>query len=70
MKTKTLLLLSFFTILVSCSKQGNFNQFETFGDENRWQKPDAKTFEFEITDDSKLYNLTFRFSHVYDYHLL
>ena len=67
MKTKIVLLLSFFTILVSCSKQGNFNQFETFGDENRWQKSDVKTFEFDITDDSQLYNLTFRFSHVYDY---
>ena len=76
MKTKALLFLSLFTILicfassltlVSCSNQGNFNQFETFGDENRWQKSDVKTFEFDVTDDSQLYNLTFRFSHVYDY---
>ncbi|QBZ97299.1 gliding motility lipoprotein GldH family protein [Flavobacterium sangjuense] len=67
MKTKTLLLLSLFAILTSCSKQGQFSQFDTFGEENRWQKSDAKTFEFDITDDSKLYNLTFRFSHVYDY---
>ena len=67
MKTKTLLLLSLFTILISCSKQNQFNQFDTFGDENRWQKSDAKTFEFEITDVAQLYNLTFRFSHVYDY---
>ncbi len=67
MKTKTLLLLSLFTILISCSKQNQFSQFDTFGEENRWQKADAKTFEFDITDDAQLYNLVFRFSHVYGY---
>lgn len=67
MKTKTFLLLSLFTILISCSKQNQFSQFDTFGEENRWQKADAKTFEFDITDDTQLYNLVFRFSHVYDY---
>ena len=67
MKTKTLLLLSLFTILISCSKQNQFSQFDTFGEENRWQKSDAKTFEFDITDDAQLYNLVFRFSHVYGY---
>ena len=34
MKTKTLLLLSLFTILISCSKQNQFNQFDTFGGED------------------------------------
>ena len=67
MKTKTLLLLSLFTILISCSKQNQFSQFDTFGEENRWQKADAKTFEFDITDDTQLHNIVFRFSHVYGY---
>ena len=67
MKTKTLLLLSLFTLLFSCSKQSQFSQFDTFGEENRWQKTDAKTFEFDVTDDAQLYNLVFRFSHVYGY---
>ena len=66
MKTKILLLLSLFTILISCSKQNEYNKFVEFGTENRWQKPDVKTFEFDLTDDAQ-YNLTFRFSHVYDY---
>jgi gliding motility-associated lipoprotein GldH len=67
MKTKALLLLSLFVLLISCSKQSQFSQFDTFGEENRWTKSDAKTFEFDITDDSKLYNLVFRVSHVYGY---
>ena len=67
MKTNKLLLFLLFTTLISCSKLSQFNQFETFGDENRWQKSDAKTFEFNITDDTQLYNLVFKFSHVYDY---
>ncbi|MEO5775880.1 MAG: hypothetical protein ABIQ27_03185 [Flavobacterium sp.] len=67
MKTKLLFLLSLFTVLISCSEQSQFNQFVDFGAENRWQKPDVKTFEFDVTDDSHLYNLIFKFSHVYDY---
>lgn len=67
MKTKTLLLLSLFAILISCSKQNLFSRFDTFGEENRWQKSDAKVYDFTIDDDSQLYNVVFRFSHVYDY---
>ncbi len=77
MKTKTLLLLSLFAILTSCSKHNEYNEFVDFGAENRWQKSDVKTFEFDIadakvfdvdvTDDNQLYNMIFRFSHVYDY---
>ncbi len=77
MKTKTLLLLSLFSILTSCSKHNEYNEFVSFGEENRWQNSDIKTFEFDIsdakvfdvdvTDDAQLYNLVFKFSHVYDY---
>lgn len=76
MKTKILLLLSLFTILicfassltlVSCSGQSQFSQFVTLGTENRWQKTDAETFEFEITDEATPYDLVFKFSHVFDY---
>lgn len=67
MKPKILLLLLVITISISCSKQSQFSQFVEFGTENRWQKTDAKTFEFEITDETTLYNLTFKFSHVFDY---
>ncbi|MCF6129363.1 gliding motility lipoprotein GldH [Flavobacterium sp. AS60] len=77
MKTKILLLLSLFTILISCSKHNEYSEFVDFGRENRWQKADAKTFEFDIsdakvfnvdvTDDNQLYTMTLLFSHVYDY---
>ena len=67
MKTKSSLLLSLFTVFISCSNQNNHSEFVDFGENNCWQKADARTFDFDITDDAQLYNLTFRFSHVYDY---
>lgn len=67
MKTKLLHLLSLFAIFISCSNPNNYSQFVDFGEDNRWQKDDARTFDFDITDDVQSYNLTFRFSHVYDY---
>lgn len=77
MKAKTLHLLLLFAILTSCSKHNEYKEFVSFGEENRWQKSDIKTFEFDIsdakafdvdvTDDNQLYNLVFKFSHVYDY---
>jgi len=66
MKTKILFLLTAFLVLTSCSKH-QFSQFDTFGEENRWLQTDVKTFEFEILDESQLYDIVFRFSHVYDY---
>lgn len=65
MQARTLILLCFFT-LTSCSKH-QFSEFDYFDEDNRWQQTDAKTFEFEIPDDSKSYNVIFRFSHIYDY---
>ncbi|MES2746883.1 MAG: hypothetical protein V4648_00800 [Bacteroidota bacterium] len=61
------LLLGLFFLIVSCNKLEVYNQFDDGFDENRWQQKDAKTYEFSIDDESKLYNITFRFSHVYDY---
>jgi gliding motility-associated lipoprotein GldH len=77
MKIKSLLLLSLFAILTSCSKHNEYKEFVDFGVENRWQKSDAKTFEFDISDvkafdvdvtnGAQLFDIVFRFSHVYDY---
>lgn len=67
MKAKITLLFAALTLFVSCDKSKLFSQFDTFGEDNRWQKSDAKVYEFTIDDDSQLYDLTFRFSHVYDY---
>jgi gliding motility-associated lipoprotein GldH len=67
MKTKTFLFLFLFGIITSCSKQTQFSRFDTFGEENRWQKTEAKVYDFTIEDDCQSYNIVFRFSHVYDY---
>ncbi|MGV9004742.1 hypothetical protein [Flavobacterium sp.] len=67
MKAKFLLpMLVLFTVL-SCSDKNKFRQFDKFPEDHRWQLPDKKTFEFEIADNTKIYNLAFLFSHIYDY---
>lgn len=67
MKTKITFLFAALTLFVSCDKSKLFSQFDTFGEENRWQNSDVKVYEFAIDDDSQSYDLTFRFSHVFDY---
>jgi len=67
MKTKILFLSSLFFILISCTSSSTFNQFDKMPENNRWEKSDSKVYEFDITDDSKFYNIVFQFSHVYDY---
>lgn len=67
MKNSTLLFVGFFFLLISCNKKAVFDQFDTDFESNRWLEKDSKTYGFTIDDDSKLYNITFAFSHVYDY---
>lgn len=67
MKNTTLLFVGFFFLLISCNKKAVFDQFDTDFESNRWLEKDSKTYDFTIDDDSTLYNITFAFSHVYDY---
>lgn len=67
MKAKITLLFAALTLFVSCDKSKLFSQFDAFGESNRWQKADAKVYEFAVDDDSQSFDLSFRFSHVYDY---
>ena len=67
MKAKITLLFAALTLFVSCDKSKLFSEFNTFGESNRWQKTDVEVYEFAVEDDSQQYDLTFRFSHVYDY---
>lgn len=67
MKKSTLLFLGLFFLIVSCDKSEVYSKFDEGFPENRWEKQDAKTYDFAIDDDSKLYNITFRFSHIFDY---
>lgn len=64
---KILPLFGLFFLLISCNKNEISNKFDDGFKENRWQKDDVKNYEFTVDDDSKLYNVTFMFSHVYDY---
>lgn len=67
MKAKITLLFAVLTLFVSCDKSKLFSQFDRFGEENRWPKSDTKVYEFAVDDDTQRYDLTFHFSHVYDY---
>lgn len=67
MKTKIFFFLSFITLLISCDKVKFYDKFDADFPSNRWKKMNQKTYDFSISDETKLYNLTFRFSHVYDY---
>ena len=67
MKKNVFILFYILTLFSSCTQSTLYNQFDDDFTENRWQKTDVKTYEFTIDDTTKLYNITFRFSHVYDY---
>jgi gliding motility-associated lipoprotein GldH len=67
MKTKYFFIAILLLTLVSCTKQKTFLQFDTFPKDQRWEVSDAKTYEFEIEDDSKSYDIVFMFSHIFDY---
>ncbi|MEO8516804.1 MAG: hypothetical protein ABI426_08670 [Flavobacterium sp.] len=67
MKAKTLLLFSFIFLLFSCNDATVYSKIDDDFANNRWQKTDAKTYEFAITDVAPLYNVVLKFSHVYDF---
>lgn len=56
-----------FLLLISCNSSTVYSKFDKDFENNRWQKSDAKTYEFTIEDETQLYNILFKFSHVYDY---
>jgi gliding motility-associated lipoprotein GldH len=54
-------------LLISCSEKTDYKKFIKLPEDHRWLKSDSKIFEFTIDDDTKLYDVTFEFSHIYDY---
>jgi gliding motility-associated lipoprotein GldH len=60
-------LFSLFILFISCNKNNVFGKLDKDFDSNRWESKDKKQYEFTIEDDSKVYNLSLLFSHVYDY---
>ena len=67
MKSKITVLILVFLLMLSCSEKSHFRQFDAFSEEHQWEISNKKTFEFNIEDSSKTYNLNFLFSHVYGY---
>jgi len=67
MKTKTVFLFAACTLLIACNKSKLYSEFSKFSENNRWEKSVVKNYEFNVEDDTLLYDLTFQFSHVYDY---
>jgi gliding motility-associated lipoprotein GldH len=53
-------------LLISCDSSSVYKETFDFS-KNQWYKKDAKSFEFEIKDDTKFYDIDFIVSHVYDY---
>jgi len=66
MKSRILLFLTFICF-ISCNKSGIYSKFDKFGESNRWEQSEAKTYEFVVENDAILYDVKFHFSHVYDY---
>ena len=66
MKIKTFLLLGLLLAVASCTKSSSYSSTIDFSN-NQWQKKDPQLFDFTIEDDSKLYDMVFSISHVYDY---
>ena len=67
MKPKFIFFLLSILFLTSCSEKTDYKKFIKLPEDHRWLKSDSKIFEFTIDDDTKLYDVTFEFSHIYDY---
>lgn len=66
MKIRFLFTFFIFSVFISCS-DNHFRQFDILPEDQRWQAPDKKVYEFDIENETQLYNITFQFSHVYGY---
>ena len=67
MKPKFIFSIFAFLLLISCSEKTDYKKFIKLPEDHRWLKSDSKIFEFTIDDDTKLYDVTFEFSHIYNY---
>ncbi|WP_298395351.1 hypothetical protein [Flavobacterium sp.] len=67
MKLKNILPLFAVLLLISCSEKTTYEKFIKLPEDHRWQKSEPKIFEFTIDDDTKVYDVTFEFSHIADY---
>lgn len=66
MKKGLSFLFFIFSLFISCS-DNHFRQFDILPEDQHWLASDKKTYEFDIENETQLYNITFQFSHVYGY---
>jgi len=66
MKTRLLFIFFIFSLFISCS-DNHFHRFDILPEDQRWQASDKKIYEFDIENETQLYNIIFQFSHVYGY---
>ncbi len=63
---KKLIYILPFLLLVSCAKFTIYSEtYKGFAD-NRWEKSDARTFEFEVTEVADSAKIDIKFSHIYE----
>lgn len=68
MKTRPLLFFYFIALMLFSCNQGNvYSKFDNGFTNNRWEKANAKTYDFSIIDETKQYTIVLKFGHVYDY---
>jgi len=67
MRNIKLVAVLFFITLSSCQQSKVYDQFDKDFDENRWQKTDVRTYEFDITQGATNYNMDLHFAHIGGY---
>lgn len=67
MKKIFILFFSLSITLFSCDKKSIYSKFYDLPENHQWQKADEQVYQFTIDDDSKSYDVVFKFGHVYDY---
>ena len=67
MRTKTTFLLLTFITLISCNQASVYSKFDDMPEDKRWLPNATMNYEFTIEDANLQYDVTFLFSHVFDY---
>lgn len=67
MKNKFLSVLAFTLVLISCNENKIYDKLDKDFSESRWQKSDAKSFEFEIDQASRNYDVNVHFAYLSDF---
>lgn len=67
MKIKLLSILLFTLALTSCNEKKIYDELDKDFADNRWQKAQLKTFEFNIEEEARNYDIHIRFAYLSDF---